>query len=287
MAKVGRRLRRQLIKAASLTVVYGQGRGGFEDKGHSLWEEEKQRARRATKRKLKRCPTDLDALVEESEESETEPAAKDANVPNNIYSASHFQGSGNVTSDSGTRLSEEEEGVGFVAGRETCMGKYVQPCRTAGKSYYDTVWFRVLLVFLLLGFVGTEVVVNLPHRKKIREQMRPAAPVHYPLAGKWADDQWHPMLCDEYSEDPIKYFTSHEVYEHTGGEAMMLACSGHKSITFVGDSRMRNLYFAFAAATDPNFDSSEQEGKTHADLSTVIPNLAIQIEFIWAPALDD
>lgn len=50
----------------------------------------------------------------------------------------------------GTRLSEEEEGVGFVAGRETCMGKYVQPCRTAGKSYYDTVWFRVLLVFLLL-----------------------------------------------------------------------------------------------------------------------------------------
>ena len=34
MAKVGRRLRRQLIKAASLTVVYGQGRGGFEDKGH-------------------------------------------------------------------------------------------------------------------------------------------------------------------------------------------------------------------------------------------------------------
>lgn len=67
----------------------------------------------------------------------------------------------------------------------------------------------------------------------------------------------------------------------------MLACSGHKSITFVGDSRMRNLYFAFAAATDPNFDSSEQEGKTHADLSTVIPNLAIQIEFIWAPALDD
>lgn len=177
----------------------------------ALWEEEKQRARRATKRKLKRCPTDLDALVEESEESETEPAAKDANVPNNIYSASHFQGSGNVTSDSGdtpipgtppspptppyatdpptpppsptrrsmgrtiretalpsntrlpkkssslpppppagTRLSEEEEGVGFVAGRETCMGKYVQPCRTAGKSYYDTVWFRVLLVFLLL-----------------------------------------------------------------------------------------------------------------------------------------
>ena len=67
----------------------------------------------------------------------------------------------------------------------------------------------------------------------------------------------------------------------------MLACSGHKSITFVGDSRMRNLYFAFAAATDPNFDSSEQEGKTHADLSTIIPNLAIQIEFIWAPALDD
>lgn len=315
---------------------------------HALWEEEKRRARAATKAKLRTHPGGLDDLEEVTDEDESRSSspgsprsslvagageAGEAELhiydPTNSRTPPHLPGdhSPNRLPPSPTRpppppsspsrrgriqetelerrekdsisppprlpprTHEEEEGVGFVAGHETCIGRYSQPCRSGGESCYDTKWFRAVVVLALLGVVAMEVLVAKPHRQKIRDQLRPSAPVHYPLAGKWVDDQWRPMLCDEYSEVPVKYFTNHDVYDHTGGEAMLFACSGHKYFTFIGDSRMRNLYFAFVQAVNSKvhtaFDIDAQAEMTHVDLNMTLLNLGIYAEFIWAPNIDD
>ena len=174
---------------------------------HALWEEEKRRARAATKAKLRTHPGGLDDLEEVTDEDESRSSspgsprsslvagageAGEAELhiydPTNSRTPPHLPGdhSPNRLPPSPTRpppppsspsrrgriqetelqrrekdsisppprlpprTHEEEEGVGFVAGHETCIGRYSQPCRSGGESCYDTKWFRAVVVLALL-----------------------------------------------------------------------------------------------------------------------------------------
>lgn len=88
--------------------------------------------------------------------------------------------------------------------------------------------------------------------------------------GKWVGEEWYPDHC------PIVHYLSGESLSGKHGLARMTACvGGGKVFYFVGDSRVRNLYYAFNGRLDPSFNSTENYELRHADLShsfEVTPN---------------
>lgn len=61
---------------------------------------------------------------------------------------------------------------------------------------------------------------------------------------------------------------------------------GRNFIIFLGDSRIRQLYFEFIRSISANGDSVDEEIPAHHDLKYVEKDLNLKVEFLWSPVVN-
>ncbi|CAG2171865.1 unnamed protein product, partial [Oppiella nova] len=62
---------------------------------------------------------------------------------------------------------------------------------------------------------------------------------------------------------------------------------GKNNIVFLGDSRIRQLYYAFIKTCSPNENLINTDSPAHHDLEYKERDLRLEVEFLWHPIVND
>eukprot|EP00039_Didymoeca_costata_P000532 m.46001 g.46001 ORF g.46001 m.46001 type:complete len:329 (-) comp10326_c0_seq1:1242-2228(-) len=103
-------------------------------------------------------------------------------------------------------------------------------------------------------------------------------------SGHWEQDQWMPSGPCLY--EPLRADTSATLER-------LKQCIAGKRLAFVGDSRVRQLYYTLLDLVDPTFNASEDAQKQHANLHKT-PSISVgsqhktaSVQFFWRPEIYD
>ncbi|XP_072033717.1 N-acetylneuraminate (7)9-O-acetyltransferase-like [Amphiura filiformis] len=143
-----------------------------------------------------------------------------------------------------------------------CWGGFADDCDGITQKVNESNAKRIAFGLLLIIFTAHGVNYYLHGRdtcKTLLEEGR--------YLGR---NSWQPSGC----------MMHHYVYSETK------RCVHQSHVTFIGDSRIRQLYFAYTRATVANPNTVE-EGKVHEDIVHVEESTHSKVEFLWQPEVND